>query len=112
MLGGMSLYVCPADTVDAPVETVWSLLSDPASYGNWADAHIDDVAPPGPAQAGQVVQMTARALAIPLRVRFDIERADPVAHDLAFRATFPLGIRLQEQISVRPVGEGSRVQYG
>ncbi len=56
--------------------------------------------------------MTARALGIPLRVRFDIERVDSVAHELAFRATFPLGIRMQEQISVRRVGEGSRVQYG
>jgi Polyketide cyclase / dehydrase and lipid transport len=108
----MGLYVCPADIVAAPAETVWSLLSDPASYGDWADAHIDDVAPPGMVRRGQVVRMTARALGIPLRVRFDIDRVDPVAHELAFRATFPLGIRMQEQITVRAVGEGSRVQYG
>jgi carbon monoxide dehydrogenase subunit G len=108
----MGLYICPTETVAAPTETVWALLSDPASYGRWADAHVDDVAPPGPARPGQVVRLTARALGIPLRVRFDIERVDPVAHELAFRATFPLGIRMQEQISVRRVGEGSRVQYG
>lgn len=108
----MGLYVCPADTVAAPAETVWSLLSDPASYGDWADAHIDDVAPPGLVRHGQVVRMTARAVGIPLRVRFDIDRVDPVAHELAFRATFPLGIRMQQQITVRAAGEGSRVQYG
>lgn len=108
----MGIYVCPADTVAAPPEIVWKLLTDPATYDTWADARVESVQPPGPAQAGQVVLMSSGALGMRFHLRFDVERVDPAAQELEFRAQFPLGIRLHEHISVRPVAGGSRVQYG
>jgi carbon monoxide dehydrogenase subunit G len=108
----VGLYVCPADTVAAPPETVWRLLTDPATYDTWADARVESVQPAGPAQPGQVVLMSSGAMGMRFGVRFDIERVDRATHDLELRAQFPLGIRMHEHISVRPVDSGSRVQYG
>lgn len=108
----MGLYVCPADTVAAPPESVWRLLTNPATYDTWADARVESVDPPGPARPGQVVLMSSGALGLRFKVRFDVERADSATHDLEFRAHFPLGIRMHEHISVRAVDGSSRVQYG
>lgn len=108
----MGLYVCPADTVAAPPENVWRLLTSPATYDTWADARVDNVEPPGRTQPGQVVLMSSGALGLRFNVRFDVERVDAATHDLEFRARFPFGIRMHEHISVRAVNGGSRVQYG
>jgi hypothetical protein len=70
------------------------------------------VEPAGPAHPGQLVVMSSGVLGMRFSVRFEIERTDSESHDLEFRARFPLGIRMHEHISVRPVEGGSRVQYG
>ena len=106
------MYVCPADRIAASPETVWRLLTDPKTYDTWADARVERVEPPGRAQPGQVVWLSAGALGLLFKVRFDVERADDATHDLEFRAQFPFGIRMHQHISVRPVAGGSRVQYG
>ena len=108
----MGLYVCPADTVGAPPDIIWGLLTDPATYETWTDARVDSVEPPGTARPGQVVRLSGGALGLRLGFRFDIERVDPTTHDFELRVQFPFGIRLQEHISVRPVEGGSRVQFG
>jgi hypothetical protein len=56
--------------------------------------------------------MSSGAMGMRFGVRFDIDRVDPLAHDLEFRAQFPLGIRMHGHISVRPVEGGSPVQFG
>jgi uncharacterized protein YndB with AHSA1/START domain len=106
------VYVCPADTIAASPEIVWQLLTDPKTYDTWADARVERVDPPGRAQPGQVVWLSAGTLGLRFKVRFDVERVDGAAHDLEFRAQFPFGITMHEHISVRPVSGGSRVQYG
>ena len=106
------MYVCPADTVAAPPDVVWRLLTDPTSYDTWADARVESVDPPGRARGGQVVEMSSGAFGLRFNVRFDVERVDDTTRDLEFRGVFPLGIRLHEHITVRPVDGRSRVQYG
>ncbi len=108
----MGLYVCPAETVAAPPETVWHLLTDPATYDTWVDARVESVEPPGPARPGQVVLLSAGALGVRSRIRFDLDRVDPTTHDFELRVQFPFGIQVREHISVRPVEGGSRVQFG
>ncbi len=108
----MGLYVCPADTVAASPETVWRLLTDPATYETWSDPRVESVQPPGSARPGQVVLLSGGALGMRLRFRFDLERVDPTTHDFELRVQFPLGIRMREHITVRPVEGGSRVQFG
>jgi carbon monoxide dehydrogenase subunit G len=65
---GLGFYVWPADTVAAPPETVWRLLTDPATYDKWIDPRVESVEPPGPARPGQVVLLNSGALGMRLRV--------------------------------------------
>jgi len=108
----VGIFVCPAATVAARPETVWRLLTDPATYDKWMDPRVDSVEPPGPPRPGQVVLLSSGALGMRLRIRFDLERVDPATHDFELRVQFPFGIRMREHISVRPVEGGSRVQFG
>ena len=51
----MSVSVCPLDTIHAPVERVWSFLSEPANYALWWDAQTRSIVPDGPASPGQKI---------------------------------------------------------
>jgi hypothetical protein len=109
----MPVSVCPAAVVAAPVEVVWSLLMRPEAYGEWWDAHIEQVAPPGPAAPGQVITAWSKALGKKWDVSLTFELVDQSKHQLRFRSSFPLGIGIQNQISCAPVGASScRVQFG
>ena len=44
---------CPSTVVSAPIEIVWSLLTDPAKWGDFFDVRITRVQPPGSAVIGQ-----------------------------------------------------------
>ena len=48
----MSLSVCPAATVQAPVEVVWRLLQ-PNHLSRWADGRVVGSVPEGPPFVGQ-----------------------------------------------------------
>ncbi len=108
----MSLNVCPAAIVAAPVETVWELLQ-PANLNAWVDGQVERIEPPGPATVGQMMYVTARALGRKWSCTFQIEKADHEKHQLAMHVTFPPGMRLQEHVSCTPIDATScRVQYG
>lgn len=109
----MSLNVCPADTVKAPVSVVWSILTQPAYYPEWADARLEHIEPEGPAVVGQRVQFVSRALGMNWRIIFTIEKVNPERHQLDLYATFPLGLRIKPHISCSPVDAmTSLLRYG
>jgi hypothetical protein len=58
------------------------------------------------------VWLSAGLLGFRLKIRFELVRIDEATHDFEFRGYFPLGITMQEHITVRAVDGGSRVQYG
>ena len=58
----MTVSVCPIATVEAPAETVWAVLTDPASYSSWWNARTEAIEPAGLAAPGQVVRASSRAL--------------------------------------------------
>jgi hypothetical protein len=76
----MSVSVCPVATIAAPVERVWALLVDPARYGLWADDTVQSVEPPGPAEPGQNVTVSAPALGKRWQVTLAIDRVDVARH--------------------------------
>jgi len=75
----MTLSVCPADTVRAPVERVWELLMQPANYGSFWDLTVERVEPEGPATVGQKFVGWSRALCRRWRVSGEL----PVLHSRA-----------------------------
>ncbi len=109
----MSTSLCPIATVDASVERVWSLLSDPAAYALWWDAHMREIVPPGPARVGQTVLADSRALGRRWDVRITVEAVDPQRHQLRLTSRLPLGITVLNSIACSPLDPAScRLSFG
>ncbi len=108
----MSLSVCPAATVAAPVEVVWDLLR-PARLSGWADGQVESPVPQGPAVVGQIFSVTSKAFGRTWRAVFTVEKVDPERHQLAMHVKFPFNMQLHEHLSCTPIDATScRVQYG
>ena len=107
------LSVCPAAVIAAPIERVWALLAEPASWTAWADVRDVRAQPPGSARPGQTVVAGTRALARAWTIRFHVEAVDVGRHRLRVRAQLPFGIEDRAEIvCVRLNDRTTRVQYG
>jgi len=87
----MTLSVCPADTVHAPVERVWELLMQPAGYGRFWDVTVERVEPEGPAVVGQTFADWSRALGRRWPIDGEIQQVDAQRHQILFRMSLPFG---------------------
>jgi hypothetical protein len=56
--------------------------------------------------------MTSGLLGFRFKVRLDVDRVDASTHDAEFRVRFPLGLTMNEHITIRPVDGETRVQFG
>jgi hypothetical protein len=109
----MSVSVCPAAVVAAPVEEVWALLMQPETYEQWWDIHTERVTPPGPATPGQTVFGWSKALGRKWPVSMTIESLNAERHQMLLHTRLPLGIGVHNQISCAKVDEHAcRVQFG
>lgn len=109
----MSLTVCPAALVAAPVECVWELLAEPALFDEWWDAHTDRIVPEGKAVPGQVLYAKTAALGRKWDVTLRVEAVRPEKHQIQLLATLPFGIVNDLTIACAPLDAVScRVQYG
>jgi len=109
----MTVSVCPIATVQAAPEKVWALLSDPARFDLWWDAHTVSITPPGPAQPGQQVAAITHGLGRDWPVHFTVNAVDPGRRTIDLTTRLPLGITLHNHLSVMPVDAGaSRVTFG
>ncbi len=107
------ISVCPAANVAAPVEKIWQVLMDTAGYDQWWDARMERVEPPGPAQPGQILYATSRALGRTWPVTLKVEQVDVARHQLHLQTTLPLGITMVNHISCARVSDTTtRVQFG
>ena len=105
----MSLSVCPAAVVAAPVETVWANLTEWDRFCEWSGVRIARLESEGPAAVGQTVHLTGMGL----RMTFKVEAVDPVRYQLGGHVFFPLGLQQKSHITCTPIGATScRVQYG
>jgi len=108
----MSLNVCPAASVAAPLDVVWELIQ-PAHFSEWIDGEVERIMPAGPAVVGQVVSLRSKAFSRNWQATLTIESIDPEAHQLGMQGTFPFGIHMIEHISCARLNEVTcRVQYG
>lgn len=109
----MTLSVCPIATVQAPVERVWALLSDPASYAEWWNARTERIEPPGPATPGQVIAASAVGLGRRSPVTLRVVGVDDARHALDLHTALPLGIVLDNHIRCQPLDtETTRLTFG
>src|SRR5262245_12821333 len=105
----MALNVCPADTVHAPVESVWELLMQPAQYGRFWDLTLECVEPEGVAVVGQQFVGWSRALGRKWRIDVEIQEVDAQRHQLLFRMSYPFGVTSTNRLMCTPTGEQSCV---
>lgn len=98
---------CPTSIVQAPIETVWSLLTRPERWGEFYDVRIVSVIPPGVASSGQMVDARTGPHLLRLKVQFAFFKVDPAAYELGLDVRLPLGIRVRENMKCVPL-EGSR----
>ena len=109
----MSFSTCPLTTVNAPLDRVWGLLSNPTCYAAWWDAQTRSIVPAGPAQAGQTIEAQTMALGRPWAIHIVVERVDAAQHQIAFTTMLPLGITVHNQITCAPLDTAScRVSFG
>ena len=98
----MLVNVCPSGFADAPSEHVWSILATTERYGEWVDAEVLSITPPGPAQPGQHLELGPRFLGRRLRATIDVEDVDPQRRWLQLLARVPFGIENHERITLTP----------
>jgi hypothetical protein len=95
----MTMNVCPADTVAAPVERVWELLMEPAGYGRFWEWQVERVEPAGPATVGQKVYgWTPRVLGVRWRIDGVIQEVDMQRQEIRFRVSLPWGLLSNNRI--------------
>ena len=103
---------CPTDVVDAPIDVVWALLTEPTGWGGFFDIRNVHVDPPGPARVGQRVQARSGPRWLRLKIGFSFTRVDPADHRLGIDVRLPLGVTVREDLSCAPLGDDRcRVSY-
>jgi hypothetical protein len=109
----MTLSICPADTVRAPVERVWELLMQLAGYGRFWDLTVERVEPEGPATVGQKFAGRTRALCRRWRIAGEIQEVDAQRLQILFRVALPLGLISSNRIMCARIDEQNcTVRYG
>lgn len=103
----MALNVCPADTVHAPVERVWDLLTQPAGYGRFWEFTVEHLEPEGPAVVGQKIVGWTKPLFRRWRWRLDgeIQELDAERHQIVFHMSMPFGLISSNRIMCARIDE-------
>jgi ligand-binding SRPBCC domain-containing protein len=98
--------VCPAAVSKAAPDKIWSVLTTPEKLGEWADARFVSASPPGPMQAGQVIQLAAPELGREWPVRIDVRDVDPQHRWIDLLVHLPFGVQNHEHITLTQTKEG------
>ncbi len=104
MVSGRLVQVCPAAVVNASPERVWSVLADSTAFSAWTDAELVRADPPGPAAAGQHLELRARSLGRWWPVRIKVQEAVPPSR-LVVEVRLPFGIVNHETVQIVPEGD-------
>ena len=102
----MVVNVCPAATSKAPPERFWTILTATDRLGEWVDARFVSAEPPGPAQPGQVIRMSAPELGRQWPVRIEVGEMDPGRMWIDYVAHLPFGIANHEHLTLTETPEG------
>jgi hypothetical protein len=89
--------------IQAPIETVWALLTNPADWGCFYDLRVLRVDPPGPMTAGQRLIGETGPRWLHLGVSFEFTLIDQQLHTLEFDGQLPFGLRVHESLDCAPL---------
>jgi len=103
---GVTVSVCPAAVVGAPINRVWALVSSPEGLDAWVDATLLSADPDGPARPGQRLRLETGALGRRFPVTIDVLEVDEEAHRLRLLVALPLGVVNDENVTLSPAGGG------
>jgi ligand-binding SRPBCC domain-containing protein len=104
--------VCPAATSTAPPDRFWAVLTESERLGEWTDARVVSVEPPGAAHPGQRIHMRAPAFGMEFRVRIDVGEMDPRHRWIDFVAHLPFGVDNHEHLTLTETpGGGTLVRF-
>jgi hypothetical protein len=107
-----SFSACPTEIVEAPIEVVWTLLTNFASWGSFYDVRVIDVDPPGPAIVRQKMTGESGPRWLHLGVSFEFISIDEARHRLEIAVRLPLGLAVHENLDCVPLSaDRCRVNY-
>ena len=102
----MIVNVCPAAVSSAPPEKIWSVLTTPERFDDWAGAHFVSADPTGPAKPGQVILLKAPSLGREWPVRIDVRDIDPQHLWIDIVVHLPFQIDNHEHVTLTQTKEG------
>lgn len=102
----MIVNVCPAASSKAPPECFWDVLTAPERLGEWTDARVVSVEPPGPARPGQQIHMRAPAFGMEFPVRIEVGEMDPRRRWIDLVAHLPFGVVNFEHLTLTETPDG------
>jgi len=110
---GMTVTVCPAATINAPIERVWSLLMDPTKWTDWSTARLEAAAPNGPLHAGQQLHFSSRAFGRRWHAVTTVRSIAVERHSVDVDVSVPFGIINHEHLSLVSLPDRrTHVQFG
>jgi hypothetical protein len=105
--------VCPTDVVEAPIDVVWRLLTEPAGWGGFFDIRIGHIEPLGSARVGQRVYGESGPRLLHFKVCFEFTAVDAELHRLRLQVRLPFGVTVSEDLHCAAVSASRcRVTYG
>lgn len=102
----MIVNVCPAATSKAPPDRFWEVLTATDRLGEWTDARVVSITPPGPATPGQQIGMRAPGLGREWPVRIDVVDMDQHHRWIDFVAHLPFGVDNHEHLTMTETPDG------
>jgi hypothetical protein len=98
--------------INAPIGVVWSLLTNPARWGDFFDIRITRVEPPGPTAVGHRVYGESGPHFLHLKLSFEFTHISLQDHELRLNVRLPLGVIVREELNCVPLGvEQCRANY-
>jgi ligand-binding SRPBCC domain-containing protein len=99
----MIVNICPSGIAAAPTRQVWQVLTTPDRFGEWLDAEVVAVHPPGRAVAGQRIELGATSFGRRWRVPIDVDGVDPDRRWIELRVRLPFGMVNHERVTLTQV---------
>ena len=107
----MVVNVCPSTVTSASPEKIWTVLTTPERFDEWAGARFVSADPAGPVKPGQVIRLLARSLGREWPVRIDVRDMDPQHRWLELMVHLPFGVVNHERVTLTDTKQGTLVRF-